>query len=159
MRARWARPHRRAPCRAEKSPKPTDGAFDMPLNNPVSESFADLAAGQYTPPTRADPSSWWRDYMVRRTPGFTDPGPLPSARPPGVTTADPAITAPITTAPGPTGGQLTPGPSGTSGAPGSITQDQWMTPDVIGPGFGAALQQLGLMPGHLTYNAETRIWE
>lgn len=133
----------------------------MPINNPVSETLADLHAGQYTPPSRADPSSWWRDYMTRRDPSFTDPGPLPAAsRPPGVTTADPAITAPITTTAAPqimpAGAPIAVGEG--TGLP-SITQAQWSTPDTIGPAYGRALQQAGLLPPHLVYNAETRIWE
>ena len=126
----------------------------------ATDGLASLASGGYTPPGRADPTSWWRDSMTRRAPGFTDPGPLPAAsRPPGVTTADPAIAAPITTTTAqtiPAGAPLVTG--GGTGLP-SITQAQWTTPDVIGPGYGAALQQAGLLPYYLTYNPDTRIWE
>ena len=129
----------------------------MPFNNPVSETLADLAAGQYTAPSRADPSSWWRDSMVRRDPSFRDPGPMPPR--PASTIGDPPINAPITTTTGaqqiPAGAPLVVG--GGTGLP-SITADQWTTPDVIGPGYGAGLQQAGLMPAHLVYNPETRTW-
>jgi hypothetical protein len=47
-------------------------------------------------------------------------------------------------------GQLTPGVA--------ITESQWSVPDGIGPAFGRALQQQGLMPGNLRYDPETRTW-
>jgi hypothetical protein len=34
----------------------------------------------------------------------------------------------------------------------------WTVPDTVGPEYGRALQQQGLMPANLTYNAETRTW-
>jgi hypothetical protein len=34
----------------------------------------------------------------------------------------------------------------------------WTVPDQVGPEFGRSLQQQGLMPASLVYNAETRTW-
>ena len=60
----------------------------------------------YVPPTRADPSSFWRDYMTRREPGFVDPGPRPSAIPSGSSTQAPAPVTPFVGAPAPAPGPV-----------------------------------------------------
>jgi hypothetical protein len=51
---------------------------------------------------------------------------------------------------------ITPPAPGTAGSP--IAAGSWTTPGVIGPDYGRALQQLGLMPGNLVYNPETTTW-
>jgi hypothetical protein len=132
----------------------------MPVANPVQETLADVRAGAYTPPNRNDPTSWWRDAMVRRTPGFTDTGPQVSAAPP-VSTLN-ASNPPIdTNLPPPN--QVIPADAplvvgGGTGLP-SVTQADWSTPGVIGPAYGRGLQQAGLLPYYLVYNEETQVWE
>ena len=91
---------------------------------PVSETLADLAACQYTPPNRTDPSSWWRDYMVRRSPGFQDPGPQPIPPPPASTTAAlPPPPGSTQQPPGTTAGPVIVGGPGTETFP-TFTPDQ-----------------------------------
>ena len=71
----------------------------------MPNNLASLQPGAYVTPDRSDPSSYWRNYMIRRDPGFTDPGPRPpptNASVSTTTTAPPASTGTTgTTADGP----------------------------------------------------------
>jgi len=76
----------------------------------------------------------------------------PYARGPQVTEAPNVPIRPLTAA-----GTAAPNPADIT-ANNPFAAGNWTVADAVGPGYGAELQRLGLMPANLTYNPETRTW-